>query len=66
MRVLRAADVVMTPVGDRSDSSLALAIVAEHLEPQRQQILTRTFPMRQPADEQQSAWRGIAAEVTIV
>jgi len=62
-RVLREADVVMTPVGDRSDASLALSIIAQHLDPQRQQILTRTFPMRQPADEQQSAWRGIAAEV---
>jgi len=62
-RVLREADVVMTPVGDRSDTSLALTIVEQHLDPQRQQILTRTFPMRQSADEQLSAWRVIAGEV---
>lgn len=62
-RVLREADVVMTPVGDRSDASLALSIVEQHLDPARQQILTRTFPMRQSSDVQQNAWRDIAAEV---
>jgi len=63
VRVLREADVVLTPVGDRSDASLALSIVAAHLDPQRQEILTRTFPMRQPAAQLESAWRTIAAEI---
>ena len=63
VRVLREADVVMTPVGDRSDSSLALSIVNEHLDPDRQQILTRTFPMRQPQALLEDAWRTIATEV---
>jgi len=63
VRVLGEADVVITPVGDRSEASLAQSIVAEYLDPRRQQILTRTFPMRQPAEQLESAWRSIAGEI---
>jgi len=63
VRLLREADVVMTPVGDRSESSVAHSIIADHLEPGRQQVLLRVFPMRQPAEQMASAWRTIAAEI---
>ncbi len=62
-REIRAADVVITPVGDRSGTSIARSIISEHLEPDRQQILSRVFPMRQPADLLAKAWADIAAEI---
>ena len=64
VRLLQSADVVMTPVGDRSDSSVAHSIISEHLDPQRQQVLLRVFPMRQPAEQVANAWREIAAEIS--
>jgi len=63
VRLLQAADVVITPVGDRSGSSVAYSIVADHIDPDRQQVLQRVFPMRQPAEQLASAWRDIAAEI---
>ncbi len=63
VREIRSADVVITPVGDRSDSSIALSIISEHLDPGKQQVLTRVFPMRQPADVMAKAWAAIAAEI---
>ena len=55
VRLLQAADVVITPVGDRSGSSVAYSIVADHIDPDRQQVLQRVFPMRQPAEQLASA-----------
>ena len=66
VRLLREADVIMTPVGDRSESSVAHSIIAGHLEPGRQQVLLRVFPMRQPAAQMADAWRAIAAELAIL
>ena len=63
VRVIGEADVVMTPVGDRSDSSIALSIISGHLDPERQQILKRVFPMRQPPEVMANAWADIAAEI---
>ena len=66
VRLLREADVVMTPVGDRSESSVAHSIIADHLDPERQQVLLRVFPMRQPAEQMASAWRAIADEIAVL
>ncbi|PLX78226.1 MAG: precorrin-2 C(20)-methyltransferase [Desulfuromonas sp.] len=63
VRLLRQADVVITPRGDRSDSSIALSIVESHIDPARQQVLSRVFPMRQPAEQMAAAWREIADEI---
>ena len=63
VRLIREADVVITPVGDRSDSSIALSIISEYLDPEQQQVLSRVFPMRQPAEKMALAWREIAAEI---
>ncbi|PLX98125.1 MAG: precorrin-2 C(20)-methyltransferase [Desulfuromonas sp.] len=63
VRVLKDADVILTPVGDRSDSSIALSIVEAHIDRSRQEVLTRVFPMRQPAAEMAAAWQDIAAEI---
>ena len=63
VRVIREADVVVTPVGDRSDTSIAHSIIRDHLDPDRQQVLSRVFPMRQPADVMARAWADIADEI---
>jgi precorrin-2/cobalt-factor-2 C20-methyltransferase len=63
VRELQAADVVITPVGDRSGASHAHSIIAGHLDPDHQQVLLRVFPMRQPAEQMARAWRDIAIEI---
>lgn len=62
-RLIRAADVVVTPVSDAADASVALKIVAELLEPARQQIVTQVYPMQRPGPELEEFWRRSAAEV---
>lgn len=64
VRILKEADVVITPVGDRSASSIASSIVCAHLDQTRQRVLERVFPMRQPAEKMARAWRDIAAEIS--
>lgn len=63
VRAIREADVVITPIGDRSDSSVSQSIISDHLDPARQQILIRVFPMRQPPEVMAKAWTDIAAEI---
>lgn len=62
-RLLREADVVVTPVGDRSDSSVAQSIIAELVDPDRQQLLTHVYPMKKNPAEMEDAWQASAAEV---
>lgn len=62
-RLIREADVIVAPSGADGNASLALGIVAAHLAPERQQILTRTFPMTRDRAQLQAAWQAIAAEV---
>lgn len=63
VRLLKAADVIVTPLGDRSGSSIAGSIIAPHVDPGRQQVLERVFPMRQPPARQAAAWQSIADEI---
>jgi precorrin-2/cobalt-factor-2 C20-methyltransferase len=62
-RLLGEADVVVTPVGDRSDSSIAQSIVAGLVDPGRQQLLTQVYPMKKNPAEMADAWQASAAEV---
>ena len=62
-RMLRQADVIITPIGDRSDKSIALSIVESHIDPARQQVLLRVFPMRHSVEQMTAAWREIADEI---
>ena len=63
-RLIRSADVVVTPVSDTSDASVALQIVEGMLEPARQRIVTQVYPMKRPGPELEEFWRRSAAEVT--
>ncbi len=62
-RLIRAADVIVTPVGDRSETSIALKIVEDLLEPARQQIVTHLYPMKRPGAELETFWQNSAAEI---
>ena len=44
-RVIREADVICAPAATADDASYALSIVAQFIDRNRQQILTRVFPM---------------------
>lgn len=62
-RLIRSADVVVTPIGDRSDSSIAHGIIRDLIDPSRQQLLTQIYPMRKDPAEMEASWRSSAAEV---
>ncbi len=62
-RRIREADVVMTPIGDRSDASIALSIVEGLVDPSRQQVVTKLFPMRRSQEGLDPFWADAAREV---
>lgn len=62
-RLIREADVVVTPVGDRSGASIARSIVEAHLDPQRQRIVRHVSPMTRDRVRLEAIWAEAAAEV---
>ncbi len=62
-RLIREADVIFSPVGDRSDDSIAHSIIADLIDPARQQIVTRIFPMRRDPAEMEASWQAAAEEL---
>jgi precorrin-2/cobalt-factor-2 C20-methyltransferase len=62
-RLLREADVVVTPIGDRSDGSIASSIIAGLVDTARQELVTQVFPMRRDQAGLEVYWREAAAQV---
>lgn len=62
-RLIRAADVVVAPIGDRSETSIAHGIIRDLIDPARQQLLTQIYPMKKDPAEMKASWRDSAAEV---
>lgn len=62
-RLIREAEVVVTPIGDRSESSIAHGIIQELVDPKRQQLLTQVYPMKKDPAEMQASWQASAADV---
>ena len=62
-RLLKEADVVLAPVGERSDRSLAAETVAFLLDTKRQQIVSVSCPMRSDEDDRSGRWMQIAADI---
>ena len=62
-RLIREPDVVITPVGDSSDSSIALSIVEGLIDPKRQQVVTQVYPMKKDPAQLEEIWRQAAREV---
>jgi precorrin-2/cobalt-factor-2 C20-methyltransferase len=56
-RVLRQADVVLTPVSRPGDASVALEIVREFLDETRQEIIIHQFPMTSDKTRLIPAWQ---------
>ncbi len=62
-RLIGEADVVVCPIGDRSDTSVAATIVDGLIDPARQQIIRQVYPMRKDPAEMEASWQASAAEV---
>ncbi|WP_027716691.1 precorrin-2 C(20)-methyltransferase [Desulfuromonas sp. TF] len=62
-RLIREADVVVTPVGDRSDASIAASIVQDLVDPVRQKLLTQVYPMKRDQAGLEESWARCAREV---
>ncbi len=61
-RLIGAADVVIAPVGDRSDGSIAEGIIAGLVDPQRQQVLRHVYPMAKNPARMEGFWRDSAQQ----
>lgn len=62
-RIIRAARVICAPTGAADAASYALSIVADLLDPARQEILTQVFPMMKKGAELDAAWEEAADQV---
>lgn len=62
-RLLKEADVVLAPVGERSDRSLAAETVASLLDSERQEMVSLSCPMRSDEEGRAGRWAQIAAEI---
>jgi len=62
-RVLRQADVVLAPVSNPSESSIALDTVRDFLDEERQEIIIHQFPMTSDRSRLLPAWQEAAALV---
>ena len=60
-RVLRQADVVLAPVSNPSEASVALETVREFLDEERQEIIIHQFPMTSDKSRLVPAWQEAAA-----
>jgi precorrin-2/cobalt-factor-2 C20-methyltransferase len=60
-RVLRQADVVLAPVSNPSEASVALETVREFLDGSRQEIIIHQFPMTSDRSRLIPAWQEAAA-----
>ena len=60
-RVLRQAHVVLAPVSNPSEASVALETVREFLDEERQEIIIRQFPMTSDRSRLLPAWQEAAA-----
>ena len=60
-RILRQADVVMAPVSTPGEASVALDIIREFLDENRQKIIVHQFPMTSDRSRLIPAWQEAAA-----
>ncbi|HEX9080558.1 MAG TPA: precorrin-2 C(20)-methyltransferase [Desulfuromonadaceae bacterium] len=60
-RILRRVDVVLAPVSNPAETSVALATVREFLDEGRQEVVVHQFPMTADKERLTRAWREAAA-----
>lgn len=62
-RILRQVPVICAPTANPGDSSYALSIVESFIDPARQEIMVRVFPMKKDQDDLDPFWAEAAADV---
>lgn len=60
-RILRSADVILAPVSNPSEASVALETIREFVDETRQQIIVHQFPMTSDRARLLPAWQEAAA-----
>lgn len=60
-RVLRSVDVILAPVSNPSEASVALGTIREFIDEDRQQIIVHQFPMTSDRARLIPAWQDAAA-----
>ena len=60
-RILRSVDVILAPVSNPSDASVALATIREFIDESRQKIIVHQFPMTADKSRLVPAWQEAAA-----
>jgi len=64
-RILRSADVILAPVSDPSEASVALATIREFLDESRQEVIVHQFPMTSDKARLIPAWQEAAALIAV-
>jgi precorrin-2/cobalt-factor-2 C20-methyltransferase len=64
-RILRSADVILAPVSNPSEASVALATIREFLDESRQEVIVHQFPMTSERARLLPAWQKAAALVAV-
>lgn len=59
-RILRSADVILAPVSNPAESSVALDIIREFIDENRQQVIIHQFPMTSDRTRLIPAWQEAA------
>lgn len=62
-RIIRSAAVICAPTGAADAASYALSIVADLVDPARQEVLSQVFPMRKDQEGLEAFWEDAAAQV---
>lgn len=62
-RILRQVPVICAPTASPADSSYALSIVEQFIDPSRQEVIVQVFPMRRDQAGLEEFWETAAAEV---
>lgn len=60
-RILRSVDVVLAPVSNPADASVALETIREFIDAERQEIIVHQFPMTSDKSRLIPAWQEAAA-----
>lgn len=64
-RVLRQADVILAPVSNPSEASVALATIRGFLDESRQEVIVHQFPMTSDKARLMPAWQEAAALIAV-
>ena len=64
-RILRSVDVILAPVSNPSEASVALGTIREFIDDSRQEIIVHQFPMTSDRERLTQAWQEAAALIAV-